>query len=163
MSMLVSEIDALASNPWAWGVVGLLGLLAVHSLALLFLCPYAKGTAVVSDEEVAGARDLQSTPGARFALTMLAGAGLTVVGLFMIARGISPALALAAVMAGVLLIQTEPTRLLIREHKYALMAHRDSPEDIREGDRARLRGSHRALAATNVALMFAVTAALLAF
>ncbi|MEM7743751.1 MAG: hypothetical protein AAF409_08580 [Pseudomonadota bacterium] len=163
MNMLLSELQVLAYNPWAWAVVGVLALFSTHAVIQLLACPYARGTATISDTDMSQAQNSKAHPGARFGLTMLGGAALTVTGLFMIAKGISPAIALAAVVGGIVLIQTEPARLSIRQQTYAVISHRDATDEARENARERLRGSHRALASINVFLLLAVVAAMLAF
>ncbi|MEM0988456.1 MAG: hypothetical protein AAGK00_06205 [Pseudomonadota bacterium] len=163
MSMLIEELQQLASNPWAWGVVAVLAVLAGQAVVQFLACPYASGKAKIGDAEMAEARRGSFVPSARFAMTMVGGALLTMTGLFMIAQGISPAIALGALVAGVMIIQTEPSRLDIREQTYAVIAHRDAPHDVLEGHRGRLRSSQRQLALTNVLIVAAVTAAMFVF
>jgi hypothetical protein len=66
-------------------------------------------------------------------------------------------------VAGIFLIQTEPARLLIRQHKTRLIAHRDAAAATIEGDRERLKGGHWSLAVTNIVLVLALCAGLMAF
>ena len=99
----------------------------------------------------------------RFGLMMMAGAGLTVSGLFMIANGIKPAIGLGAVVLGILLIQTEPLRLQIREGQRMVVACRDSGAAALESARDRLRTGHLSLAATNMVLLVGLVAGLAAF
>jgi len=163
MNVLVAEFARLGANPWAWGVAGLLTVFAAQAVVQLLRCPYARGTTAISDDDVARARANRFRPGARFALAVLGGAGLIVIGLFMIARSIGPAVAFGALTAGILILQTEPMRLQIREQTYAVIASRDAAPDVAEGQRDRLRENHRILAATNLGVLAAVVAVLLVF
>ena len=163
MNMLIEELQQLSANPWSWGVVGLMALFTAYSVTLLMACPYSHNRAQISDGDVATAKAHSFRPGGRFVLLMLGGVVLTLAGLFMIAHGISPALALAALVVGIVLIQTEPAQLQIRECKSNVIACRDAPDDQRIGAQDRLRASHRSLAVTNVVLLAGVTAGLVAF
>ena len=163
MNMLIEELQLLSANPWSWVVVGLMGLFTAYSVMLLMACPYAHGKAEIGDSDVHRAKSEDFNAGGRFALLMIGGVLLTLAGLFMIAKGISPALALAALVVGIVLIQTEPAQLLIREAKRNVIACRDASEGEREGAQDRLKASHRSLAVTNVVLLAGVTAGLVAF
>lgn len=163
MNMLIDELRMLSDDPKSWIVVALLAIFAIHAVAGLLLCPYANGSAKFTEAEVAEARAHRFNPGIRFAVMMLGGVALTLAGLFMIANGIRPTIALVLLIAGILLIQTEPSRLELRELKSAVIAATGKSEPVLASARARLRGSHRKLAATQAAMVLAVTGALLAF
>ena len=66
-------------------------------------------------------------------------------------------------VVGIVIIQTEPFRLQIREQKRIVVASRDAPEAVLEGARTRLRDNQRALATTNVVLLAGLIAGLMAF
>ena len=163
MNMLIEELQMLSANPWSWVVVGLMALFTAYSITLLFACPYSHNRAEISDADVVAAKDHSFKPGGRFILLMLGGVALTLAGLFMIAKGISPALALAALVIGIVLIQTEPAQLMIRECKNTVVACRDLGDEQRIAAQDRLRASHRSLAITNLVLLMGVTAGLVAF
>ena len=163
MNMLISELQALAADPWSWAVVALMAAFAIQSVGVLMMCPYVHGRAEITDAEVAAARDDGINPGPRFAMLMLAGVALVLAGLFMIAGGTAPKIALAALVVGIVLIQTEPARLLIRHHKTRVIAHRDAAPEVREGERDRLRSSHFQLAGTNVVIALGLAAGLSGF
>lgn len=163
MKMLVEELQLLAADPWSWVVVGLLAVIAAHSAVMLIACPYVRNRATITDAEVDEAKSAGTAPGGRFLALMVGGITLTLAGLFMIAEGAAPKIALAALVAGIFLIQTEPVRLSIRQSKTRLISHRDADPGIVEGDRDRLKGGHWNLAGINLALVLALCAALLAF
>jgi hypothetical protein len=163
MNMLLEEITMLAADPRAWIAVGLMVLVAGHSIGLLFLCPYSRGRATITDEEVIAAQGQDFFVGSRFGLMMIGGIALTVGGLFMIASGTKPALALIAMVAGLVITQTEPVRLRIREGKSLVKANRDAEPATAELMRERLHAGHKELALSNVVMLVALTAGLLAF
>lgn len=163
MNMLIEELQSLSSNPGSWIVVALMAAIAVISLAHFFICPIARGKYTPKDDEVSKARASDFNPGWRFGLMMMTGAGLTVAGLFMIASGIKPAIALAALVGGLLLIQTEPLRLQIREGQRMVIAAHGGAAEALEGARDRLRAGHLGLAGTNFVLLAGLIAGLLAF
>ncbi len=163
MNMLIDELHALAEDPRSWAVVAVMLLFAAHSLFAVLRCPYVRGVADISDAEVVDAKANPFEPGARFALMMVAGIALTIVGLFMIASGTKPTIALAAMVAGIVCIQTEPARLRIRESKQRIVARRDAPVEVMAIEQDRLHGSHRELAITNFLIIAALVAALMAF
>lgn len=163
MNMLISELQMLAGDWRSWVVVGLMLLVALHSIVYYYMCPYAHGRASITDDAVSDAQSRVYKPGLRFGIMMLLGIILTVAGLFMIADGVKPTLALAAMVMGIVIIQTEPTRSVIRENTQRLVANRDAESVRQEAAQLRLRGSHRELVAKNVVLLGALVTGLLAF
>ena len=163
MNMLVEELQLLGSDWKAWVVVGVLAVFAAHSIISMFMCPHVLGKAAYSEDEIRQAREHRFHAGWRFALMMMGGVGLTLAGLFMIASGIKPALALALLVTGIVLTQTEPRRLVLREQQYAVAAAQGHSESTVLAARDRLKSNHRSLAFTNIGMLAAVTTALLAF
>ena len=162
MNMLISELQGLSANPLAWVVVVILSGFALYSVIQIMKCPYTHDAGRISDDAVRAARGSEFSPGMRFGMMMAMGAVLTLLGLFMIANGIKPALALASMVCGIVIILTEPTRLQIREHRRVVAANRDSANALVEAQ-DRLNSSYTQMAATNILLMLGVTGALLAF
>ncbi|MEO1491460.1 MAG: hypothetical protein AAFV19_04825 [Pseudomonadota bacterium] len=163
MNMLIEEIQMLANDPKSWVAVALMVLIAGHSVATVLLCPYSHGKAKIDDIEVSQARGQVFTVGARFGLMMVVGIALTVGGLFMIASGTKPALALIAMVSGLVITQTEPVRLRIREGKSSVIANRDSDETTAELMRGRLHSDQKELALSNVVTLAALVGGLLVF
>lgn len=163
MNMLISELQMLASDPRSWLVVAVMAALVVHSLVYFFMCPYAQGRANITDEAVLEARQSTFKPGARYGVMMIVGIILTITGLFMIAEGIKPTLALAAMVAGIVIVQTEPTRTIIRENTQRVISFRDDTGTKLEAAQIRLRGSHIELVVKNLVLLGALIAGMLAF
>ena len=163
MNMLIEELQGLAADPRSWIVVALMAILAGVSVFKFFRCPHAAGTYAPTDEEVEAARSAGAAIGPRFGLMMLVGIGMTLAGLFMIAGGVRPTLALALMVVGIVVIQTEPYRLQIREQIRAVIAARDAPAATVDGARDRLRSNQLALALTNVVLLAGLIAGLMVF
>ncbi|MEM7211039.1 MAG: hypothetical protein AAF479_03950 [Pseudomonadota bacterium] len=163
MNMLISELQMLASDWRSWIVVALMAFVATHSIVYYFMCPYAHGRASITDDAVQDAQSQNYRPGLRFGLMMIVGITLTLMGLFMIAEGIRPTLALVAMVGGIVIVQTEPTRSVIRENTIRLIANRDAEPIRQQASQMRLRGSHRELVTKNVILLTALVAGLLAF
>ena len=163
MNMLISELQMLAGDWRSWLVVGLMGVLVAHSVVYYFVCPYVHGRATITDEAVAEARECAFTPGVRYGVMMLLGIILTVTGLFMIAEGIRPTIALTAMVIGIVILQTEPTRTIIRENTQRVISLRDDIDGKREAAELRLRGSHIELVTKNLVLLTALILGLLAF
>lgn len=163
MNMLIEELGRLSSNPFAWTIIGLLALAVLYSVVEIMRCPLLREDETATADEVADAKLLRRYVGPRFAIVMLAGAIITVAGLMMITYGVKPALALAAVVAGVCIIQTEPHRLRIREARRQVVASQDMGTDRRQDARTHLKSSYHAMAAMNVALLVCVVGGLLAF
>ncbi|MGD1925307.1 MAG: hypothetical protein ACFB03_14130 [Paracoccaceae bacterium] len=163
MNMLISELQMLAGDWRSWIVVALMALIAVHSIVYFFMCPYVNGRATISDTAVSEARGTQFKHGIRLGIMMVAGIVLTLAGLFMIAEGVKPAFALAAMVAGMVITQTEPTRSMIRENTQRVVALRDAEPLVREAAQNRLRGTHRELVMTNVALLAALVVGIAVF
>ena len=81
----------------------------------------------------------------------------------MIAYGIKPTIALGLLVLGVVVVQTEPARLRIRESTNRVIAMNDRGGQALLIARQRLQGDHRELVIMNVVLLFALIAALLTF
>ncbi|MFK7945540.1 MAG: hypothetical protein AB8B85_21890 [Paracoccaceae bacterium] len=163
MNMLIEELSLLGQDPKSWIVVAVLAVFALHSAVGVFMCPYVKGTLTFTQQEVETARAHQFRASWRFALLMLGGIVLMLAGLFMIANGVKPSLALALLVTGIVLTQTEPLRLQLREQKFVVIAAQGGSEGSIISAQDRMASNHRVLAFTNAGMLVAVTATLLAF
>lgn len=163
MNMLINELQSLSADWRSWIVVGCMAVLALASVAARLGCPHVRGVYDPTDEEVKAAQSAKFSAGWRFGVMIVAGIALTLAGLFMIAGGIRPALALGALVLGILIIQTEPARLQIRENQRQVIGSRDAGAAVLAGARARLRTSHQSLVLVNVVLLVALVAGLVAF
>ena len=163
MNMLIEELQTLAADWRSWLVVGIMAILAVISLVQALRCPMLMGTHEPDPGEVADAKIVQKNVGMRFGIMMLAGFALTLLGLMMITYGVSPTLALGALVVGIVIIQTEPARMKIREARRSVLASIDGPADTNVAARGRLRGSYREMAVVNLGILICLTGAMLTF
>ncbi len=163
MNMLIEELQSLASDWRSWVVVGVMAVMAMVSVFQTFKCPWLHGNINPSKEEISDAKIMRKTVSPRFAVVMMAGFVLTLTGLLMIASGVKPTLALAAMVVGLVIIQTEPARLRIREARRLVLAATDEPQDAQIGARVRLRSNYRELAALNVGVLVCLVGGMLAF
>lgn len=163
MNMLIEELQRLSTNPFAWLIIALLGLAALYAVVTVFRCPLLHDKAQFAPEDIVTAKKAPKTLGPRFALVMLFGFSLTVSGLLMIADGLHPTIALAAMVVGITIVQTEPQRLQIADARRQLVAALDMGESALDDARKRLRSNYQGLAAIYVVLLFGVTGGLLAF
>lgn len=163
MNMLISELQMLAGDWRTWIVVALMAAVALHSVVVFAICPYVHGKANITDEAVVEARNAPFNLGLRFGFMMVSGIAMTITGLFMIAEGVHPTLGLAIVVAGLVIIQTEPTRAMIRDNTHRLVANRDAEPMTFAAVQSRLRGSHRELVTANLIMLTALVAGILAF
>lgn len=163
MNMLIEEVQTLATDWRSWVVIGVMALLALVSLFQAIRCPLLMGTHKTDPKTVDEAKIIRKNIGLRFAFVMMAGFALTLTGLLMITYGVKPTLALAAMVLGLVIIQTEPARMKIREARRTVLAAGDGPEDTQKAARGRLRGSYRELAAINLGILVCLTGAMVAF
>ena len=163
MNMLIDEVQMLAGSLETWIVVGVMAMVAVQSLATMFMCPYVHGKKEFSEEQIVDAQSRRFIAGPRFAMAMVAGIVMLLTGLFMIAGGLKPTLALALLVIGIVIVQTEPVRLRIRESMLRVVAMQARGGAAAETARLRLRGDHQNLVFMNIAIVLCLITALLAF
>jgi len=157
--MLVENLGRISESPFAWSMLGLLGAIAALSLWRWSSCPILGHTA----DPVDPAAPVPRHAGARFFLLMAAGIAATVAALTLIADGIRPVLAFWLMIGGVVVIQTEPIRLELREAETRALRALGCGEAASEAARARLRNAHRRLVAFNFIIAAAVGVGLVAF
>lgn len=163
MNMLIETLSGLSSAWSTWLGVGILALLGIVSFARWLLCPYVAGTAETSVEEARQALSKKVFAGPRFLVAMLIGVGLTVFGLSLLHQNIEPSWGFFFVIAGVVVMQTEPIRLQIRETQNRVIAASALDEDARLAAIDRLRGKHHWLVGVHFLILIGVVAAVFAF
>lgn len=163
--MLVEELQAISGDWRAWVVVGLLALVALRSV--VGLVQSSRGVAniqsSVSPEQARAYVTARHVSAPRFAIAMLAGFVASVTGLIMLSYGIKPAIALLLLAAGLFVIQTEPTRLTVRQSEYRVIAAAQQDEEAVTRATERLCSDQFKLVIINVSLVAAFAAGLLAF
>lgn len=163
MNMLIETLEALSASPWAWAGVAVLAALAVLTLIQWFMCPYLCQKHEISVEAAREALDRPVFANRRFALAMVIGIVLTLVGLKMIHQGSEPGLAFILIVAGVVVLQTEPIRLDMRQATARVVAASAGDEASYLAAAYRLRASHFWLVTVHFLVLFGVVAGLLLF
>jgi len=163
MNRMIETLGMVGGYSQVWVAVGILVLMALYSLIGWRLCPYLRGTRVISTEEVEAARAHRFTGNRRFMLAMLGGIAAVLAGLGMISKAIYPQYGFLLVVSGVYLLQTEPSRLRLREAIIRVVATEDAGPPARIDAKNRLRNDHGWLVGLNFLIPAAVIAGLLAF
>lgn len=163
MEMIVRGLAELSRDPRAWAVAALVSLKAAHSIYLYLRCPVMRGVAEPTAEVIAAARAYRFRPTPRYLAMMLGGMALAIGGLYMINSAAYGALALGCLVLGVFIFMTEPHRLFVREAIMAVFATESEEGEASALARDRLRGAHRARAATEALIVAGVLAMLFFF
>lgn len=164
MNMLVMTLQSLGESALAWGAVGLLALAAMVSILSYARCERRCAEGSLRDGRAAREYlDQRVAAGPRYLALMLSGIAAMVAGLAMIAGDMRPDLGFFILVAGIVVVQTEPLRQRIRIADARVAAAPADDADQRGLARDNLRDSHRALVVTNVALTVLVALGLLAF
>ncbi|MEM7505153.1 MAG: hypothetical protein AAF415_00295 [Pseudomonadota bacterium] len=163
MNMLMDTLGELSSSYIAWLGVGFLALMAAHSYYHWLSCPYLCQKHDISVDEAREAIDRPISAGPRFLLSMTLGIAATIAGLFLLHRAIEPGVAFMLIVAGLVVMQTEPIRLQLRDSVARLVAASTGPEETQAAALDSLRTSHLWLVSVHFIMLFAVIAALLVF
>jgi len=163
MAALLDELQMLAGNPVAWGAVPVLALFVLTSIWHWWTCPLIARTASITLEQARAVVGQPRIAGPRYFLLMMGGIVATLAGLTLIAEGIYPLLAFYLLLGGVFVIQTEPTRLQIRESEMAVVAARAHGEEAMRIAVERLETTAMWLMTIQCVMLAATVAFLLAF
>lgn len=163
MNNLLTTLDGL-SGLWAtWVTVALLAALGINALMNRMMCPLARGTCDASVEEARQALSRRIFAGPRFLTTMLLAITATIIGLKLIYAGTNPGIAVFLIIAGLLVMQTEPIRLSIKEAQNRVIATSVDSEDAQAAALEYLRARHQWLVGVHFLILGGVLAAILAF
>lgn len=163
MNMLIATLGDLTSSYIAWLGVGFLALMAVHAYYQWLRCPYLCQKHDITPEQARAAIERPISAGPRFLIAMTAGIAAAIAGLFMLQRAIEPGIAFMLIVAGLVVMQTEPIRLQLRDSVARLVAANNGPEETRFAAMESLKTSHLWLVTVHFIMLFAVIAALLVF
>ncbi len=163
MNMLIETLQQASANPYSWGIVGLIALVAAISLIKFRTCPYLHRTIEISPSESQSQVDQPFVAGPRFVIVMLAGIAAILTGLSMVSQQVDPLLALLLIVLGVFAVQIEPAMLRIRESVARLVAAQVQGSDQVAAAEERLRYAHIWLVTANITILCCVVLALLAF
>jgi len=160
METLLDGVSALSGDWRAWLVAALVSIKALHSIYLYLRCPVARGVALVTPEMVEAGKTFQFRPPISFFFIMLFGMALATGGLFTLTSASYGHLALGAIVVGVFVFTTEPTRLFVNNAKMAVYGANDAPADENLLARDGLRAAHRERALYEVIIAALVVAVL---
>lgn len=160
MEMMLTNVAALSSDPKAWVVAAVVAIKALVSIYLSRRCPVMRGEIDVSDEMIEEGKAYKVSPPPSFLIIMLVGIALAVVGLYMLPHPIYGPLALGALVVGMFMFMTEPTRLFVNASKMEVFASTGAPGDANALARDRLRAAHTERAVYEVIIAAAVVSLL---
>ncbi|MEM0923164.1 MAG: hypothetical protein AAGI13_08970 [Pseudomonadota bacterium] len=163
MNMLAETLAGISSSPYAWCAVAVLAAISIYSVVAWRICPVLNNADDISIEEAEKALNRPVTAGPRFLLMMLAGIAALIAGLYMVYRAADPGIAFVLVVTGLVVTQTEPARLMLRETTNRVVAARTSDEMVQQAAMHRLATNHLWLMATHFIILVSVIAALLVF
>lgn len=160
MNDFIQIIETIGADPRAWLVLGLFALRAVYSIVIYFRCPLCWSAKLVADPEEAQRRINSKSGGSmRFFLLMVTGIVLAVVGLFMLADGVKPTIALFLMVLGAFLFMTEPIRLRINDARLRVISAGEN-EDQRMFHVGGLKSQHKDLLKLEIGIPVALGVAL---
>ncbi|MEM7176668.1 MAG: hypothetical protein AAF503_03090 [Pseudomonadota bacterium] len=163
MNNLLTTLEGL-SGLWAtWAAIALLAGLGIWALMNRIMCPLAKGACNASVEDARAALSKRIFAGPRFLLTMLLAITATIVGLKLIYVGSQPGVAVFLIIAGLVVMQTEPIRLSIKEAQNRVVASSVEGVDSQAAAVEYLRGRHHWLVGVHFIILAGVVAAVMAF
>lgn len=163
MDMLIATFRMVGASPVAWGAIGLGGLVLTIATLHWGRCPFLAERHGMDAERARALLTPRFRPGPRFALSMLVGIAAVLGGLGMIAESVWPAEAFCLLLAGVVLIQTQPLRLQLRVAKLSVAAAAGQGPAARAAAHDRLRSAHIRLVGVTATILILAVAALLAF
>lgn len=142
MNMLLDNVAALSTDPKAWAVAALVVLKALISVFMCFRCPVVRGTHDITDAMIEEGRAYRIEPKASYLAVMLGGMALTVIGLYMLSDTSFGPLALGAVVIGMFMFMTEPSRFFVHVARMGVFATTGGEEEPNALARDRLRSAH---------------------
>ncbi len=163
MNMLIETLQQVANSPYSWGVVALIGAVALFSFYQWRACPYLCRTKAISLEESRKRLDRPFVAGPQFVVVMLAGIAAMLTGLGLVAHVVNPPLALLLIVAGVVAVQIAPALLHIQESVARVVTAQCQGPDAVAAAEERLRYAHLWLVTANFTILIAVVLTLLAF
>ncbi|MBY8975723.1 hypothetical protein KHP62_07895 [Rhodobacteraceae bacterium NNCM2] len=163
MNNLLVTLAGLSDLWMTWAAVALLAVMGVTAYMNRVMCPYAKGDCHATVDEARQALSRRIFAGPRFFLTMVSGVAVTVVGLSLIYKNLYPGLGFFLTILGLVVMQTEPIRLQIREAQNRVVAASTMGGEALQNAVETLRGKHQWLVGIHFVILIGVVAAILAF
>lgn len=160
MEMLLSNLSGLGANPFAWAVAALAGLRALFTIYTSRTCKVRSGEYSVSHEEAVEAANTVFRPPHSFLFLVSFGIALAIGGLFMLQDSTYGGLALGAIVVGVFIFMTEPTRLQVIGAKTGVFASTLGDEEQTDLAREQLGHAYRERAVYEAVIALAVVGVL---
>ena len=129
MEMLLDNLSGLDANPFAWAVAFLAAARALFTFYTSFTCKVKSGEYQVSREEAVEAANTVFQPPRTSLFLVLLGIALAIGGLYMLQDSTYGHVGLGAIVIGVFLFMTEPTRLQVIGAKTAVFASTLADDD----------------------------------
>ena len=163
METLLGNVAALSADPKAWVVAALVVLKALTSIYMSMRCPVMRGVYDVTDELIAQGKAYKIAPPPSYLIIMLGGMALAIGGLYMLNDTQYGPLALGALVVGIFMFLTEPSRLFVNGTKQAVFATTGAEGDANALARDRLKAAHMERAMYETIIAAAVVALLVFF
>ncbi len=160
MEMLLDNLSGLSSNPFAWAVAALASLRALFTMYTSRTCPIKSGAYQVSREEAVEAANTVFNPPRSFLFLVCFGIALAIGGLYMMQDSTYGGLALGAIVIGVFIFMTEPTRLQVIGAKTGVFASTLRDEEQTKLAREQLGYAYRERATYEAVIALAVVGVL---
>lgn len=142
METLLDNVAALSTDPKAWVVAALVVLKALHSIWLFLRCPVMCGSIEMTEEMISAGKAYRIEPRPSYVAIMVAGVALAIGGLYMLNDTEYGPLALVALVIGMFMFMTEPSRLFVHVAKMGVFATAAGDPETNALARDRLRSAH---------------------
>ncbi|MEM8791174.1 MAG: hypothetical protein AAGE80_06125 [Pseudomonadota bacterium] len=163
MNNFLTTLQSLSTFWETWVCVALLAAMGIASVVHRLRCPYINGKKIASYDEARTAIDSPIFAGPRSLGLMLAGIAMSIAGLYMLYGAISPGIGFSLIIVGLVIMQTEPIRLRIREAEHRVVTSCAYDEEARIAATETLKGRSDWLTMVYFIMLAGVVAGLLAF
>ena len=153
MEMLLDNMSGLGTNPFAWTIAGLAAMRALFTIYTSMTCKVKSGEYQVSRQEAVDAANTVFQPPRASLIIVVLGILLAIGGLYTLQDATYGPIGLGAIVVGVFLFMTEPTRLQVIGAKTAVFA-----STLADGDQPKLARDQLGYAYRERALYEAVIA-----
>ncbi|MEM1277433.1 MAG: hypothetical protein AAGH74_12985, partial [Pseudomonadota bacterium] len=131
MNNFLSTLQSLSGLWETWVAVGFLAALGLYSLYERLTCPYITGDKIASYDEARAAINSPISAPPRFLIAMIAGIAMSIAGLYMLYTATIPGAGFLLIIAGLVILQTEPIKYQIIEARHRVVASCAYDEEAR--------------------------------
>ena len=154
--MLLDSMSGLGSNPFAWTIAVLAALRALFTIYTSLTCKVKSGEYQVSREKAVEAANTVFQPPKSSLFLILLGIILAIGGLYTLQDATYGSFGLGAIVIGVFLFMTEPTRMQVIGAKTAVFASALADDDQTQLARDQLGYAYRERAIYEAVIAIAV-------